>query len=128
MIGQTLGHYRVLDKLGEGGMGIYLVVDTTLDRQVALKLLPAELAESQERLERSEREAKTLAALDHPNIVHIYSVGSVGLAVEALPDDDDVGAGLAPAWEGARPSLQLAVRRVGKAALARIHLKTEMFL
>jgi len=75
MIGQTLGHYKILDKLGEGGMGeVYRAEDTTLRRQVALKVLPADLASSQERLERFQREAETLAALDHPNIVHIYTV------------------------------------------------------
>ena len=67
MVGQTLGHYRILDKLGAGGMGeVYRAEDTTLDREVALKILPPELAESQERLDRFQREAKTLAALDHP--------------------------------------------------------------
>ena len=72
---KTLGHYKILDKLGAGGMGeVYRAQDTTLNREVALKVLPAELAGSQERLERFRREAQTLAALDHPNIVHIYTV------------------------------------------------------
>ncbi|MGB5661504.1 MAG: serine/threonine-protein kinase, partial [Thermoanaerobaculia bacterium] len=75
MIGETLSHYKILDKLGAGGMGeVYRAEDTTLDREVALKILPPKLAESQERLDRFQREAKTLAALDHPNIVHIYTV------------------------------------------------------
>ena len=75
MVGQLIGHYKILDKLGAGGMGeVYRAEDTTLKRQVALKVLPADLASSQERLERFQREAETLAALDHPNIVHIYTV------------------------------------------------------
>ena len=57
---------------------VYLAQDTTLDRKVALKFLAVELAQSQERLERFQREAKTLAALDHPNIVHIHSIEQEG--------------------------------------------------
>jgi len=75
MIGETLGHYKILDKIGAGGMGeVYLAEDTTLKRQVALKVLPPDLAGSQERLERFQREAETLAALDHPNIVTVFTV------------------------------------------------------
>ncbi|MFQ5528174.1 MAG: protein kinase [Thermoanaerobaculia bacterium] len=75
MIGETLSHYEILDKIGEGGMGeVYLAKDIKLGRKVALKLLPAEMAGSRERLERFEREARALAALDHPGIVTIHSV------------------------------------------------------
>ncbi len=70
MIGQTLAHYKILEKVGSGGMGdVYLAEDTKLDREVTLKVLPPELAQSEERRARFTREAKALAALDHPNIV-----------------------------------------------------------
>ena len=75
MIGQTLAHYKILEKIGSGGMGdVYLAEDTKLDRKIALKVLPPDLAESEERRARFQREAKAIAALDHPNIVHVYSV------------------------------------------------------
>jgi len=79
MIGMTLGRYRIAGHLGSGGMGeVYQATDTTLRREVALKVLPKGFATSPDRIERFEREARTLAALDHPNIVHIYSVESEG--------------------------------------------------
>jgi len=78
MIGRTLAHYRVLDRLGSGGMGdVYLAVDDRLDRKVALKVLPPEMARDQKRRERFKVEAKALASLDHPGIVHAYSVEEV---------------------------------------------------
>jgi eukaryotic-like serine/threonine-protein kinase len=75
MLGQTLAHYEILRKLGQGGMGeVYLARDTKLDRQVALKVLSPEFAQSDDRRRRFEREAKALAALDHANIVQVFSV------------------------------------------------------
>ena len=75
MVGQTLAHYKILEKIGSGGMGdVYLAEDTKLDRKIALKILPPELAESEERRARFKREAKAIAALNHPNIVQVYSV------------------------------------------------------
>ena len=75
MIGRTLAHYRITAAISAGGMGeVYRATDTKLGREVALKVLPAEMAASPERLERFRREARALAALDHPGIVTIYSV------------------------------------------------------
>jgi serine/threonine protein kinase len=74
MIGKTLSHYKVLEKLGSGGMGeVYVAEDTKLNRNIALKILPAEMA-SEERRHRFQREAQAIAALNHPNIVTIHSV------------------------------------------------------
>jgi serine/threonine protein kinase/tetratricopeptide (TPR) repeat protein len=75
LIGRTLAHYRITAAIGAGGMGeVYRATDTRLGRDVALKVLPAEMASSRERLGRFQREAKALAALDHPGIVTVYSV------------------------------------------------------
>jgi eukaryotic-like serine/threonine-protein kinase len=75
LIGQTLTHYEITGLLGKGGMGeVYRARDTRLDRDVALKILPASLGADPARLERFDREAKTVAALNHPHIVHMYSV------------------------------------------------------
>ena len=75
MIGKTLGHYRVGEQLGRGGMGeVYLAEDTSLDRKVALKFLPDVFAGDPERMARFEREAKLLASLNHPNIAAIYGL------------------------------------------------------
>ncbi|HXM35627.1 MAG TPA: protein kinase [Pyrinomonadaceae bacterium] len=72
----TLSQYRIVSKIGEGGMGrVYLAHDTRLGRKVALKILPAELAANQDRMRRFVLEAKAAAALNHPNIAHIYEIG-----------------------------------------------------
>jgi len=78
MLGKTLGHYEILDKIGAGGMGdVYRALDTKLDREVALKVLPPNAARDPERRRRFEKEAKAVAALQHPNIVTIHSVDEV---------------------------------------------------
>ena len=73
MIGTTLSHFKVIEKLGQGGMGgVYRAEDTNLDREVAIKVLPEEFTNDPQRLARFEREAKLLASLKHPNIAAIY--------------------------------------------------------
>ena len=91
--GQTLSFYEILDSLGAGGMGeVYRAVDTRLEREVAIKVLPEEMAGDEERLRRFEREAKTLASLNHPNVAGIHGVDQQGdvcfLALELVPGED----------------------------------------
>src|SRR5215475_8196904 len=73
----TLSHYRIISKLGAGGMGeVYRARDGRLDRDVAIKVLPASLSNDEERLRRFEQEARATSALNHPNILTIYDIGN----------------------------------------------------
>ena len=92
MIGRTLSHYKILEELSHGGMGvIYRATDVKLDREVALKVLPAELVEDEERKRRFVQEAKAAAALEHPHIGVIYEIdeaeGVTFIAMELIRGD-----------------------------------------
>ena len=91
--GSALGHYEILGSLGAGGMGeVYRARDPSLEREVAIKVLPEAFAESEERLARFEREAKSLAALNHPNIATVHGFESDGetrfLVMELVEGED----------------------------------------
>ena len=77
--GTSLAHYRILKRLGAGGMGeVYLAMDSRLDRQVAVKILPADFCRDPDRLQRFKQEAIITSALNHPNVTHVYDIGSEG--------------------------------------------------
>jgi len=91
--GQSLTHYEILGPLGAGGMGeVWRARDTRLEREVAIKVLPEELADDEERLRRFEREARTLASLNHANLAHVYGIDQVEstcfIAMELVPGED----------------------------------------
>jgi len=111
MIGQTLGHYRIEEQLGAGGMGVvYRATDSKLGRQVAIKVLPESFAKDPERLARFQREARMLAALNHPNIAAIHGLEESGgthyLVLEYVPGNTLEGP--LPLAEALRVASQIA--------------------
>ena len=82
--GASISHYRILSKLGAGGMGeVYLALDTKLNRKVALKILPGELSANAQRMRRFVQEAQAAAALNHPNIAHVYEIGELSARISS---------------------------------------------
>jgi serine/threonine-protein kinase len=110
--GTQLGHYKIQSLIGKGGMGeVYRAVDTKLEREVAIKVLPAALAGDPERLVRFEREAKVLAQLNHPGIAAIHGVEDRALVMELVPGPtlaDRIKQGPIPADEAEIILLQIA--------------------
>src|SRR5579883_2132700 len=85
----SVAHYRIVSKLGEGGMGaVYRATDTKLNRDVAIKILPPAFAEDSARMQRFEREAQVLASLNHPNIAGIYGIEQGAIVMELVEGDD----------------------------------------
>ncbi|HSM12553.1 MAG TPA: protein kinase, partial [Thermoanaerobaculia bacterium] len=118
MIGTRLGPYEITAKLGEGGMGeVYRAKDARLERDVAIKVLPAAFTEDKERLARFEREAKVLAQLQHPNIASIYGMeesGSTRALVMELVEGPTLAERLAQGALSLSESLSIA-RQVAEA-------------
>src|SRR5262245_40243246 len=86
---QSIGHYRIIAKLGEGGMGaVYRATDTKLNRDVALKILPEAFANDRDRMSRFEQEARILASLNHPNIAAIYGIEQGAIVMELVEGED----------------------------------------
>ncbi len=112
-VGKTILHYRILKKLGEGGMGtVYLAEDTKLNRKVAVKFLPVEMASDPTRLKRFEREAKTVASLNHPNIVTLFAVeehDGVPFLVMELVEGEPLGEVIAEGGMEVQRFFQIAI-------------------
>src|SRR5437016_5264527 len=88
----SIAHYRIVSKLGEGGMGaVYRATDTKLNRDVAIKVLPPAFAEDAARMTRFEREAQVLASLNHPNIAAIYGIEQNAIVMELVEGADLAG-------------------------------------
>jgi len=121
--GSKLGPYAILGPLGAGGMGeVYRATDTKLEREVAIKVLPAAVAQDPERLARFEREAKVLASLNHPNIAQIYGIeessSERALVMELVPRPDPANSASAG---GGPPHRRADCRGSGSRARKRHH-------
>ena len=116
MLGTTISHYKVIEKIGQGGMGeVYRATDTKLNRDVALKILPEQFASDPQRMGKFQREAEVLASLNHSNIGHIYGLEDAGatkaLVLELIPGPtlaDRIAQGPIPVEETLKIALQIA--------------------
>jgi serine/threonine protein kinase len=126
LIGRTLGHYRIVEKIGEGGMGeVYRAHDERLDRNVAVKVLAERVATSEDRVARFEREAKAIAKLSHPNILAIHDFGTEDetvYAVTELLEGESLRQVLSREWP-LPVNKALSVARAAAAGLAVAHAK-----
>src|SRR6195256_6373844 len=109
---QTIAHYRITAKLGEGGMGeVWRATDTKLNREVAIKIIPEAFAQDADRMARFKREAQVLASLNHPNIAAIYGVEERALVMELVEGPtlaDRIAQGAIPLEEALAIARQLA--------------------
>ena len=100
--GKRLGRYEIRSKIGEGGMGeVYLAQDAKLDRTVAIKVLPSDLASNPNRMRRFVQEARTASSLSHPNVAHVYEIEEIDglnfIAMEQVAGENYLGLGIADA-------------------------------
>ena len=116
MIGETILHYKILEKLGEGGMGVvYLAEDVNLERKVAIKFLPKQIAGNSEERERFKIEAKAAAALNHPNIATVYNIEQTDSElfivmeyIKGVELSDKIKSGVIPSDETIKIAIQIA--------------------
>jgi serine/threonine protein kinase len=109
LAGRTLAHYRLVERIGSGGMGVvYRAEDSHLDRIVAIKVLPADAVGDPDRRRRFVQEAKAASALNHPNIVHVYDIGSADgidfIAMECVSRPNAPSSVSTPDSRASRPS------------------------
>jgi serine/threonine protein kinase len=129
LIGHTISHYRIIERLGEGGMGeVYLAQDTKLGRRIALKLLPARFTIDAERVHRFEQEARAASALNHPNIVTIHEIGHLDAShfiatefIEGVTLREHLGAGRLEVDEALAVATQVASALTAAHAARIIH-------